>query len=314
MLKDREFPFAHLVALAGSDAAGRKLGKFLMDVWARDKDSESKNKLLRGLILRYADVEKRMKILNDELQIRQRALLDDLASAAAIQKTLLPVRLPESDEIEAAFEFLPCEQVGGDLVSLVRYDDDNWLAYVLDVAGHGTRAAMITVSVAQFLQVSSGLPFLSPAQIMKALDREFPFSRFNSFFTIIYGVVNLKRKTFTYCNSGHPNPVLLQPGRPPCFVEGAGPMLGLGLSVPWPEVTVDLSCGRSMILYTDGLVECINDSGKLFGEDRLKEMLNRLQFQSAGCLARTIMTEMNEFMGKVKFQDDFTLLTLKSRN
>lgn len=311
-MKSQTIPVQFITRLAGSDLKGRELGTFLIDIWADVKDVDVNNRLLKNLILRYATVEKQMRALNDELNLRQKAMLEDLAAAASIQKTLLPATLPGSDLVEASFEFLPCDQVGGDLVNLIRRDDEHWLAWVVDVAGHGPRAAMITVAVAQFLQSYSGNDAFQPAAVMKALDKEFPFTRFGSFFTIIYGVVNPLKQTFTYCNSGHPNPILLQPGQAPTFVEGNGPMLGLGIPLPWPEITIDFSSGKSLLLYTDGLVECADASGYLYGEDRLLEMLNRLQNQSVNSLSTSIMSEMRSFMGKVKFQDDFTFLALKS--
>ncbi len=311
-MKSQTIPVQCITRLAGSDFKSRQLGTFLIDIWADVKDVDVNNRLLKSLVLRYASVEKEIRALNEELNRRQKTMLEDLAAAASIQKTLLPATLPGSDMVEASFEFLPCDQVGGDLVNLIRRDDEHWLAWVVDVAGHGPRAAMITVAVAQFLQSYSGSEALQPAAVMRALDKEFPFTRFGSFFTIIYGVVNPLKQTFTYCNSGHPNPVLMQPGLSPTFVEGNGPMLGLGIPLPWTEFTIDFSRGKSVLLYTDGLVECADASGHLYGEDRLLEMLNRLQNQSVNSLSTSIMSEMRSFMGKVKFQDDFTFLALKS--
>lgn len=312
-MKFHGFPVESVAALAQSNDRDRELAKYLIDIWANVNDTRINNDLLKTLVLRYAEVEKRMRTLNEELKHSQMAFHEDLGAAASIQKTLLPTILPESDRIEVAFEFLPCEQVGGDIVNLLRYDEDNWLVYVLDVAGHGPRAAMVSVAVAQFLQVSSRLKFLKPSSVMAALDKEFPFTRFNSFFTIIYGVFNLRKMTFNYCNSGHPNPVLMQPGLQPIFLEGNGPILGLGLPTAWPEVMVDLTQEKSVLLYTDGLIECANVTGRFFGEERLIEMLNRLQSLSAPCIASLIMNEMREFMGLIKFQDDFTLLVMKSK-
>ena len=312
-MRSAKLPVADVSKLAGSDSDDRAICSYLLDVWADLRDVDTSNQLLKNLILRYADTEKQVRLLNDELKKRQNAILEDLAAAASIQKTLLPSVLPQSELVEAAFQFLPCEQVGGDLVNLVRVGDNAWPAWVVDVAGHGARAAMITVAVAQFLQTSVNAGFYKPVEVMQALDREFPFTRFGSFFTIIYGLVDPCRQTFTYCNSGHPNPVLLQPGQAPVFVEGNGPMLGLGLQMPWPEIVIDFSAGRSILLYTDGLIECADAKGVMYGESRFLEMLNRMQYQSAEQLSKSIMQEMQAFMGAVKFQDDFTFLVLKAK-
>ena len=306
-------PIDSIIKLAGSGPENRELCNFLLDVWAGVKDAETSNRLLKTLVLHYAEAEKRVRELNLELKKNQDAMLEDLAAAASIQQTLLPSSLPASDKIEAAYEFIPCDKVGGDLVNLVRYDDDRWLLWVVDVAGHGPRAAMITVAVAQFLQSSTGLNYLKPSEIMAALDKEFPFVRFGSFFTIIYGVVDLKHQVFTYCNSAHPKPILLQPYCTPTFIDGHGPMLGLDFQEPWPVVKVDFSEGRGILLYTDGLFECANSGGHILGEEKLLELVAKIQEQDACGFVSAVMSEMRAFMGKARFQDDLTFLILKSR-
>lgn len=300
--------------LTGSSSADHDMCSYLVDIWGAVKDVDVNGNLLKDLILRYVETEAQMKTLNEELNRRRKALLEEFAVAAGIQKNLLPTSLPESELFEVAYKFLPCEQVGGDLVGMHRLDDQNWIAWVVDVAGHGAGAAMMTVAVADFLQPSSRLNFLQPSAVIEALDREFPFSKTGTFFTIIYGIVNLVEQTFTFANSGHPSPVLLQPQCLPKFIDGSGPMLGVGFSCRWPETKVDLNGGKSLLLYTDGLVECIGKSEHIFGEERLLEMLDRLQDQPPHCLADLIMSEMYEFMGGKKFQDDFTFLILKAAN
>lgn len=313
MNKNKLLPVESLIKLVGTDPESRKLCNTLFDVWAGVKDAETSNRLLKNLVMRYAELEKQMRELNLELKHSQEALLKDLAAAAEIQKTLLPSSLPTSDKIEAAYEFIPCDKVGGDLINLFRYDDNRWLLWVLDVSGHGPRAAMVTMAVDQFLRSSSELNYLKPIEIMRALNKEFPFSRFESFFTLVYGVVDIDRQVFTYCNSAHPKPILLQPGCRPSFIDGHGPMLGLDFADTWPEVTADFSDGRGILIYTDGLFECSDKNGHIFGETRLLDMLESLQEQDASGLSAAVMAEMRNFMGKIHFQDDLTFLILKSR-
>jgi sigma-B regulation protein RsbU (phosphoserine phosphatase) len=89
--------------------------------------------------------------------------------------------------------------MGGDIFNMFQLDDDHWGIYMLDVSGHGVQAAMVTVSVSQFLQPNSGhllsrksgksgttSELRAPADVLVALDTEFPFERFNNFFTITY--------------------------------------------------------------------------------------------------------------------------------
>ena len=278
----------------------------MLEMWADLSDLKHESELLKRLVLRYADAEKRIRNLHEQLR-------DELVAAAAIQQTLLPGNLPESTVMEAAWKFQPCDEVGGDIVGLQVLDGTRWGCYVLDVAGHGPRAAMITVSVAQYLKPSSGVDLFSPKKVLDALEKEFPFSRFGSFFTIIYGVVDLKQQSFTFCNAGHPFPLLTQRGSAPEFVDCHDPMLGLGFEEERNEVVVDLSSGSSMLLYTDGLTECVASDGSFYGEDRLLRDFSNICSHSAEDAATEIFGAARSFASGVSFKDDFTLLVLKGR-
>ncbi|PKL44590.1 MAG: hypothetical protein CVV41_04295 [Candidatus Riflebacteria bacterium HGW-Riflebacteria-1] len=276
----------------------------MLEMWAELSDLRHEKELLKRLVLRYADAEKRIRNLHEQLR-------DELLAAASIQQTLLPGSLPESTFMEAAWKFQPCDEVGGDIVGLQALDDERWGCYVLDVAGHGPRAAMITVSVAQYLKPSSGIDLFSPAKVLDALEMEFPFTRFGSFFTIIYGVVDLKQQSFTFCNAGHPFPLLTQHGSAPEFVDRHDPMLGLGFNDKRDEVVVDLSSG-SMLLYTDGLTECVAPDGSFYGEDKLLQEFAKISSHSAEKSADEIFATARSFASGTRFKDDFTLLVLKS--
>ncbi|MCD4688019.1 MAG: hypothetical protein K8R55_01655, partial [Desulfuromonadaceae bacterium] len=96
------------------------------------------------------------ELANRQLLKKQQQLEEYQRSAAEIQKSLLPSRLPDISNLEIAWRLVPCEQVGGDLFNIVRLTEDTVLAYVLDVSGHGISSAMVTVSVYQSLSPHAG--------------------------------------------------------------------------------------------------------------------------------------------------------------
>jgi len=283
----------------------RQLRQQMLDIWAEMLDMRYDSELLKKLVMRYAAAEKRIRSLHKQLR-------DDVAAAAAIQQTLLPGALPNSDRIAAAWKFQPCDAVGGDIVALRVLDDDHWACYVLDVAGHGPRAAMITVSVAQFLKPASGIDMLNPATVMDALEEEFPFTRFGSFFTILYGVLDLKKRKFSFCNAGHPYPMLARPGADTEMIVGHDPMLGLGLKEQRKLMVADLSGGGRLLLYTDGLTECVAPDGSFYGEERLMRSLAANLDQPAATAADAIFAAARAFAAGTSFKDDFTMLLLQS--
>ncbi len=279
----------------------------MLDMWAKLTDSQCSASLLRMLVMRYAESEKKVRDLNNVLK-------QDLEAAAALQRTMLPDKLPNSGLIDAAWKFQPCDSVGGDIVFLEAISENLWLWYVIDVAGHGLRAAMITVAIAQFLRHSSQNQSVSPLSVMMALEKEFPFTRFASFFTIIYGTVDLATLQISFCNFGHPPPILARKSGETVFLDqNPGPMLGLGLPFPDEVTTVNLGPGDSFFIYTDGLTECVDKNGTLYGETRLLQTVQRLSDQPAEKAAQQIFSSAKDFSQGTSFKDDFTLLMLKSR-
>jgi sigma-B regulation protein RsbU (phosphoserine phosphatase) len=168
-----------------------QLIKVLLGFLANLKDNEINKRLLGELVSKYALAEKQLRNLSNELIKKQQLLDEDLKAAAEIQKSLLPQKFFVAENLEIAWIFEPCELMGGDIFNFFQIDPEHLGIYMLDVSGHGVPAAMITVSVSQFLQQNivhllkdkENSSLMAPAQVLHALDKEFPFERFNNFFS-----------------------------------------------------------------------------------------------------------------------------------
>ncbi len=308
--------------------------KQALEYWASLKDNGINNQLLQDLVFKYSAAEKKLKQLNQELLDKQKRLDDDLAAAAEIQKSLLPQTIDSAENLEVAWKFEPCEHMGGDIFNMFQLDDDHWGIYMLDVSGHGVQAAMVTVSVSQFLQPNSGHLFSrksgkstptyelrAPADVLAALDIEFPFERFNNFFTITYMIINTKTGDLTYSNAGHPHSIMLRKDGKMELLQKGGPAIGIGdfhlldgQEIRYQEGHLQINPGDKLFIYTDGIVEYQNPAGQFYGSDRFYETLNSLQGESvAGIVARSIKSLM-DFGSPAKPLDDITLLGLELKN
>ena len=194
----------YLHLLKDKDPLHSSLIHQLLEYRATVADNEINHRLLQELISKYAESEMRLKKLNQELTLKQDRLEQDLIAAAEIQKSLLPTNVNYGEILDVAWRFQPCDKIGGDIFNIIQLNDDYWAFYIIDVAGHGVPAAMVAVTVYQYLQLQSGNLMLrpedslnnqevrQPAQVLKFLDREYPFERFNNFFTMNYVILNIK--------------------------------------------------------------------------------------------------------------------------
>jgi sigma-B regulation protein RsbU (phosphoserine phosphatase) len=305
--------------------------KQVLEYWASLKDSVINNQLLQELVFKYSAAEKKLKQLNQELIEKQKRLDEDLAAAAEIQKSLLPPSVHSAENLEVAWKFKPCEHMGGDIFNLFQLDGDHWAIYVLDVSGHGVQAAMVTVSVSQFLQPNSGHLFKrkpgklsqtrklrTPAEVLAALDREFPFERFNNFFTIIYMIINARTGELRYSNAGHPHSILLRKDGKMELLQSGGPAIGIG-DLPllrgqenrYAEGRPHLAPGDKLFIYTDGIVDFQNPEGEFYGTERFYQTLEALQGESVQGIVEKAIRSLMDFGNNAEPLDDITLLGLE---
>ncbi|WP_305043370.1 PP2C family protein-serine/threonine phosphatase [Geoalkalibacter sp.] len=255
----------------------------------------------------------------------RREFAESLRAAAQIQKNLLPRRLPSVPSLDFAYRFLPCSAIGGDLFNVLRLDEDTVLAYLFDVSGHGVSSAMVGVSVHQSLSPHSGhivkqrldrppwyrIP--APAEVMAALEAEFPFERFEKFFTIAYLLLDIHGGRVRYCNAGHPPPILLRAdGRLETLQVGGG-LIGLSEVGPFAEGEARLNPGDRLYLYSDGIVEHGSDGREMFGEERLLRKLTELRRRDLGTVCGKLIEGLLDFGRGAPLKDDVTLLGVEYR-
>jgi sigma-B regulation protein RsbU (phosphoserine phosphatase) len=262
---------------------------------------------------------------NRSLKEKQRRLDEDLRAAAGIQRSLLPQKLPVSEELAMAWKFLPSEVIGGDIFNVLRLDDSTLALYMIDVSGHGAPAALVTVSVAQALQPHTDGPLKrrtgrppyyqirGPRKVLEFLEREYPLERFGMSFTILYALVDASTGRMTYSSAGHPPPVLLHGDGGLELLEKGGPMIGLQSGLPFAEGRMTLAPGDVLLLYTDGVLEMQNLDGAMYGLERLCGLLRGLAGQPVGAILDGVVGDLRAFGGNALLRDDVSLLGLEYR-
>lgn len=247
---------------------------------------------------------------------KQTILNNDLKAAAQVQGRLLPSPSLSLPKVNLAWAYLPCYIVGGDLFNAIQLDENRIIFYILDVSGHDVTSAMVTVSIAQFLmrqQMAFAAHSFSPKEIMTALDTEFPFERFEKYFTIFYSIFDINTGKLCYSSAGHPPAILLHPERELELLECGGTVIGLNQFSSFHEEEITLEKGSKLILYTDGIIEFCNPEGTFFGEDRLYSLMEKNKLESAKGIEQEFRRELREFGVAVQsnWQDDVSFMCIE---
>jgi phosphoserine phosphatase RsbU/P len=284
------------------------------------QDNRLHNRFLKELVNKYSHAQRKLTALNRRLSEHQARLDEDLMAAAGIQKSLLPQNPPRISGLDMAWRFIPSEIIGGDVFNVFLLDDHHLGVYVLDVSGHGVQAALVTVSVSQMLlphtgfvvrkkpAPASGSDITSPREVLELLDMEYPLERFDSFFSIIYIVLDVRDGSFSICNAGHlPALLFRRDGRIENIKKG-GTVIGLGGMVPFEQQEEMLYKGDRLLLYTDGVTDFMNSRLERFGRERFTHVAGSLQNRPIHEMVNGIYEAMMAFGGGFPIQDDVSIL------
>lgn len=267
-------------------------------------------------------MEKNYKVMLEEKMRESEA---NMRSAAAIQQSLLPVSVPQVEAFDFSWQFLPCEQVGGDLYNLFRLDENRLGAYVLDVGGHGVPAAMVSATVSQTLdhfrgwfkkravEVEPFHEFVTPARIIAKLNSEYPLERFGKLLTICYLILDTNSGKVRYSNAALPLPVLIRADGRIETLHAGGSIIGVNENALYEDGEISMESGDRLFIYTDGITECLDKSGETYGEKRLISVLQQFSGETLQTVCTRVIESLALFSEKQQYEDDITLLGIEFR-
>lgn len=215
------------------------------------------------VLQRVADLEDDDLMLG-ELARRVAAALDNAQrfeherdTASALQRAML-TQLPRVPGVALTARYLPAEDgmnVGGDWYDVFPLEDGEYIGVVGDVTGHGIHAA-VTMGQLRTALRAYAVHERSPAALLGLLHRLLDRLEPDLFATAVIIRFRPGRSKVTLASAGHPPPLLRTASGEVSAVEApAGGMLGLPVDLSFMDHRVDVRPGRSLLLYTDGLVE-----------------------------------------------------------
>jgi hypothetical protein len=200
---------------------------------------------------------------------RQSALEQEYHSAQELQQMLIPESLPSIPGYEVTSAYRPAQEVGGDFFQLMALSGDAALLVIGDVSGKGLHAAMAVALIVGAIR-STVETTDDPIAMLAALNRRL-YGRLRGGFATCLVLRVDEKGTCIIANAGHPPPYLNGKEIP------TPPALPLGLvpNAEYGPISLRMSKGDQLTLYTDGLLEARNSAGELFGFTRIAELVAR---------------------------------------
>ncbi len=238
-------------------------------------------------------------------------ITNELKIAKKIHGSLLPEESPWLDGLTIHSEYIPAEEIGGDLFDYHVINLARMGVMISDVSGHGIPAALVAsmVKVAFSLQVNHAD---NPRQVVEGMSRILRKELSGNFITASYTLIDSQKKVLVTANSGHlPFYIHRRSTNEIIEVFSRGSFIS-PLPMREPEThTVPLKSRDRIIIYTDGIIECRNRTGAFFGNDQLKNFIRMNSHLPPDDLSRKLMDTLERWKWSgASFDDDITLLVI----
>jgi sigma-B regulation protein RsbU (phosphoserine phosphatase) len=278
----------------------------------------TKEKELEYMIDSYAKIAERNKRdLEKALQTIQKQndrMQSELEIARQVQMGMLPFNFnPRNDNVGFAALLKPAKEVGGDFFDIFYIDENNLCICLGDVSDKGAGSALFMAATKTLIK-SHAMNARSVAGIVSRVNNELALNNEKCMFsTLFLGIINLKSGDLLYSNCGHCYPLLLNKNKRIKRLEKLnGPAVGIIEKYSFTEQQIKISKNQSLLIFSDGVTESMNNLRELYGEQRLVSLLsienNDLAPEET---INLVFDSVVEFEKGTPQSDDITLMVIK---
>jgi phosphoserine phosphatase RsbU/P len=241
------------------------------------------------------------------------ALRSELETARQIQLSILPRETPKIRNLDIAARYIPMTMVAGDFFDFLVIDEKRVGLLMADVSGHGMPAALIA-SMLKIALAGQSAYACDPARVLSGLNQALCGKFQGHYVTAAYALIDTEKRTLRYAGAGHP-PLLLREhssGKTHALLEN-GLFLGYFPEATYSAMETSFREDDWVVLYTDGISECMSASDEQFGEDRLRLFLESHPDGPAANFADDLLQHLSSWRGRAAEQepdDDVTLLAV----
>jgi sigma-B regulation protein RsbU (phosphoserine phosphatase) len=243
------------------------------------------------------------------------AIENELSVAYGIQQSMLPQKFPpfpERRDFEIYAEMQPARSVGGDFFDFFLVDAHRFGFVIGDVSGKGVPSALFMAVTRTLLRATAmqGAPCADCIRyVNNVLARE---GDGMMFVTLLYAILDTRNGQVEYCNGGHNHPYMFSArGGLREMTDGGGVICGLYEGAKYEAGSLQLEPGDGLLLYTDGATEAFNEDAAMFGDARLRAILETMADAPVEGVVKRLMAEVRAFVGFAPQSDDITVVAIR---
>lgn len=242
----------------------------------------------------------------------------ELELAKVIQESSLPSvfpPFPNKKELDIYATMDAAKEVGGDFYDFYLLDDDHLAFLVADVSGKGITGAMFMMKAKTLIKSFAEHSNDAAEILTKTNNALCDGNDAEMFVTCFFGIIDMKNGTLRFSNAGHNPPLICRKdGSFAYYKTRPGFVLGGMENIKYRNEETEFNMGDTIFLYTDGVTEATNADEKLYGDERLCNILNDTAAKTAADICRAVKADVDEFVGEAPQFDDITMLCVVTHN
>jgi len=266
-----------------------------------DVSLSTNTSLFGGILILYV----LMLELKDKLLAK-----DELSAGRTVQKALMSEKNPTVKGWKIWLFTQAANDVGGDLVDLLKLDDSRYGVTLADVSGKGLGAALLMAKLQTIIR-SLAPEYKSLPKLFKKLNHAFHKDILpNSFASMVYIQLDERLNKIELLNAGHLPPAIISKGSIRMLEKG-NVALGLVGDSEFKSEKIELKNNDYLVAFSDGVTEARNVAGNFFGTEKLLNFLQKTSYNSPEELGQKILKQVEFFIGNAKTHDDLSIIILK---
>jgi serine phosphatase RsbU (regulator of sigma subunit) len=255
-----------------------------------------------------------MFIVTLQREGKQRIRLEtEFQVAKKIQESLNPGKGMVSGGVEVFGIASAAQEVGGDFFDYIDMGESKTAVFVADVSGHGIGSGIVAAMTKSAFY--SNREYLeNPAALFTRMNRTLQQITEKSHFVTAAAVfMNQADSTAKIITGGH-HPVLHYKIYEKSGADYRVPNLALGMqeNFSYTHKEITFRKGDYFLLYTDGIIEARNKDGEEFGLARLRSSFSDYAGNPPEIICNALKADLHRFTGRDVFDDDITLICIKT--
>ncbi len=258
--------------------------------------------------------------LNEQLKSENLRMAAELNVSRQLQQMVLPKEseLQQIEDLDIAGFMEPADEVGGDYYDVLQHVDGRIKIGIGDVTGHGLESGVVMLMVQTTVRALLLAGITNPEAFLNVVNRTIYHNaqRMETDKNLTLSLLDYQAGTLTMTGQ-HEEVLLARQGGEIERIDTFDLGFMIGVENDISEFTshreISLQPGEGIVLYTDGITEARNPNKKQYGVERLCEVVSRHWHLSAPEIQQAVISDVRQYIGTQKVDDDITLLVLKQK-